>query len=218
MPAAQMAPLFAALQRTAKHEGTRGARLPVLSVLAGLPGARAAMRRASSTYAERGPGAPPRTARRGPPSRRRWSSQRRSEVSRTRRRRCPSSSPRSVGTPTSSSSSAMRRGRRPSRRVAGRSTATSPRTAAGGARRQARALYDSRLEEVPDAERQFLEAAAAVDQMDRTTAGVAAELGGTSEAWGWARRRLTDRGLLRSGPRGRIVFALPGLDEHLRER
>ncbi len=92
------------------------------------------------------------------------------------------------------------------------------RAAAAAARRQARALYDSRLEEVPDAERRFLEAAAALPEEERTTAAVAARLGGASEGWGWARRRLTDRGLVRTGFRGRIVLALPGLGQHLRER
>jgi hypothetical protein len=53
MPAEQLGPLFVALQRLARHETEPGRLLPILTVLAGLPGSRAAMRRASSTYAER---------------------------------------------------------------------------------------------------------------------------------------------------------------------
>jgi hypothetical protein len=82
-------------------------------------------------------------------------------------------------------------------------------------RREASLVYRSRLAEVPDAERRYLQAVAQTTG-ERTSSSIAAELDGTASQWAWARARLIERGLLRPDGYGRVAFALPGLEEHLR--
>jgi hypothetical protein len=216
MPPAQMAPLFVALQRLARHEFTPGRLPPILAVLAGLPGSRAAMRRASSTYAERvrehelgllGEGAATEAL-----------------VVPAEQRRVRYE-PRGLATVVQGAggypffvqlmgyeawNAAADRG--------ARSVINDEDAAIGVARGRLEAvrLYESRLTEVPDTERRYLDAVASLDEGERRSAAVASVLGGTSEEWAWARQRLIERGLLRAAGRGRIAFALPGLAEYLR--
>lgn len=112
LPAAQMGPLSTALQRVARHETRPGSVLPVLTLVAGLPHARAAMWAASSTYAER-----IREHELGLLS---DAAAAEALLIPTAERGTPLSSealqrllPRSAATPTFSSSSATRRGTRP---------------------------------------------------------------------------------------------------------
>lgn len=216
MPAEQIAPLFVALQRLARHEAAPGRLLPILAVVAGLPGSRAAMRRASSTYAERvrehelgllGEGAA--TEALIVPAEQRGV------------RYEPEALTAVVdgtgGYPFfvqlmgyEAWNAAADRGAR---------SVINVEDAAAGierARLEAARLYESRLAEVPDTERRYLDAAAGLDQGERRSAAIAAVLGGTSEDWAWARQRLIERGLLRPAGRGRIAFALPGLADYLR--
>jgi hypothetical protein len=77
-------------------------------------------------------------------------------------------------------------------------------------------FYEQRLRELGDAQRQYVAAAAALPGHERTSAGVAAALGAPSAALGSTQQALVERhGLLRHAGDGRLVFTLPGLDEHL---
>ena len=216
MPAAQMAPLFAALQRVARRETTPGAVLPVLTVVAGLPHARSAMRTASSTYAER---------------------VREHELGLlTSAAAVEALSVPAVQRGTRFTSAAMTAllpaiGGYPyflqlmgyeawnAAAIAGASSITAAAAAAGitAGRRGASLVYRSRLAEVPDAERRYLDAVARVAPERRTSTRIAAALDGTASQWGWARKRLIERGLLRPDGYGRVAFALPGIEEHLRD-
>lgn len=214
MPAAQMAPLFTALQRVARHETRPGSVLPVLAVVAGLPHARAAMRAASSTYAERV---------------REHDLSLLSDAAATEALTVPA---REHGVDVTAAALAellpavggypyflqlMGYEAWNAAATAGGDaiTAASARKGVAAGRREAARVYESRLAEVPDTERRYLQAVADL-QGERTSSAVAAALGGTAAQWAWARGRLVDRGLLRPDGWGRVAFALPGLQEHLR--
>jgi hypothetical protein len=78
-------------------------------------------------------------------------------------------------------------------------------------------FYGARLRELGDLQRRYLHAAARVEPRERTSGTVAAALGRTSAQLGSTQAKLVhDHGLLRSTADGRLEFALPGLDEHLR--
>jgi hypothetical protein len=78
-------------------------------------------------------------------------------------------------------------------------------------------FYRQRLTEVGLLQRDYLRAAAGVAPAERTPGAVAAELGRTSNQLGSTLNALVDsHGLLRHNGAGLLVFALPGLDEHLR--
>ncbi|WP_370323822.1 ATP-binding protein [Euzebya sp.] len=78
-------------------------------------------------------------------------------------------------------------------------------------------FYAERLRGLGDLQHDWLRAAAAVDDADRTTGAVAARLGRRSSQLGSTVRALVDRGLIRMAPgRGRFEFGLPGLAGHLR--
>ncbi len=218
MPAAQMGPLFAALQRSARREREPGARLPVLTVVAGLPHSLGVLRAASSTYAERirqhdldllGDG-PVVEALTVPAEERgvRFTSE-------------------ALGTLVDAIGGypyfvqlmgyeAWNAAADHGARSVIRGDAAAAGVAAG--RRAAAGIYSSRLAEVPDAERRYLDAVADLGPAARRSTQIAERLGGTAEQWGWARRRLIERGLLRPDGYGRVAFALPGLEGFLRDR
>ena len=78
-------------------------------------------------------------------------------------------------------------------------------------------FYAQRLRELGERQRAYLVAAAGLPEAERTSAGIAAAMGATSSALGSTQQALVDRhGLLRHTGDGRLVFALPGLDAHLR--
>ncbi len=78
-------------------------------------------------------------------------------------------------------------------------------------------FYGSRLRELGDLQRRYLHAAARVPARDRTPGEVARALGRSSSQLGSTQSRLVnDHGLLRTTSDGRLEFALPGLDDHLR--
>lgn len=78
-------------------------------------------------------------------------------------------------------------------------------------------FYRGRISEVGDLQRRYLLAAAGIDHPARTPGAVARALGRTSNRLGSTLNALTDtHGLLRHDGDGRLVFALPGIDEHLR--
>ncbi len=67
-------------------------------------------------------------------------------------------------------------------------------------------------------QRRYLHVAARIEPERRSPGAVASELGRTSNQLGSTLNALTDtHGLLRNDGTGRLVFALPGLDAHLRE-
>jgi hypothetical protein len=78
-------------------------------------------------------------------------------------------------------------------------------------------FYGSRLRELGDLQRRYLHAAARVPERERTPGEVAAALGRSSSQLGSTQSKLVnDHGLLRTTADGRLAFALPGLDAHLR--
>lgn len=80
-------------------------------------------------------------------------------------------------------------------------------------------FYEQRLRELGDRQRQYLAAAAGLPAVERTSAGIADAMGSTSAALGSTQQALVERhGLLRQTGRGRLEFALPGLDAHLTAR
>jgi hypothetical protein len=80
-------------------------------------------------------------------------------------------------------------------------------------------FYEQRLRELGDRQREYLAAAASLRPEERTSAGIAAGLGLSSASLGSTQQALVERhGLLRHTGGGRLVFALPGLDEHLVRR
>lgn len=217
LPPPQMGALFAALQRAARREVEPGVHLPVLAVVAGLPHSLAVMRAASSTYAERvrehelgllAAGAVvealtvPAVAHgvRFAPD-------------------ALSTLVEAIGgypyfvqlMGYETWNAAADRG---ARSVVSRADAEAG-VVAG--RLAADRIYRSRLAEVPDAERHYLQAVARLDAGQRRSGAIAELLGGTAQEWGWARRRLIDRGLLRPDGHGQVTFALPGLERFLRD-
>lgn len=80
------------------------------------------------------------------------------------------------------------------------------------------AFYEERLRELGDRQRQYLDAAAHLPVDQRTTGRIAQALGTASDRLGsTASALITRHGLLRPAG-GRLVFALPGLDNYLRSR
>ena len=78
-------------------------------------------------------------------------------------------------------------------------------------------FYRQRLAEIGDLQRSYLHAAAELSPPERTPGAVARALGRTSTQLGSTLNALADaHGLLRHDGTGRLVFALPGLDVHLR--
>jgi hypothetical protein len=78
-------------------------------------------------------------------------------------------------------------------------------------------FYAGRLRDLGELQRRYLHAAARIDARERTPGRVAAALGRTSAKLASTQQKLVhDHGLLRSQSDGRVEFALPGLDEHLR--
>jgi hypothetical protein len=78
-------------------------------------------------------------------------------------------------------------------------------------------FYGSRLRELGELQRRYLHAAARVPARDRTPGAVAGALGRSSSQLGSTQSKLVnDHGLLRTTSDGRLAFALPGLDDHLR--
>lgn len=85
------------------------------------------------------------------------------------------------------------------------------------ARHDVARLYDERLRGLGEVSHDWLAAAAALEPGDRTVGAVAAQLGATSDRYGWVASALTQQGLIRPAQgRGRFAFALPGLDAHIR--
>ena len=82
-----------------------------------------------------------------------------------------------------------------------------------------RNFYEERLRELSERQRDYLSALAALPVEGRTSATVAAALGGRSSAWGSTQQQLIDvHGLLRRARgRGNLAFTIPGLDAHLRD-
>ncbi|MBY5162509.1 AAA family ATPase [Salsipaludibacter albus] len=79
------------------------------------------------------------------------------------------------------------------------------------------AFYEDRLKDITDTQRRYLEAAAALDESDRTSGAIAAALDATTESVGSTQQSLIDtHGLLRRSGRGKVAFTLPGMDRHLR--
>jgi hypothetical protein len=78
-------------------------------------------------------------------------------------------------------------------------------------------FYGSRLRELGDLQRRYLHAAARTPLAERTPGRVAGDLGRSSSQLGSTQSKLVhDHGLLRMTSDGRMAFALPGLDQHLR--
>jgi hypothetical protein len=78
-------------------------------------------------------------------------------------------------------------------------------------------FYGARLRELGDLQRRYLHAAARVASDERTPGRVAQALGRSSSQLGSTQAKLVhDHGLLRTTHDGRLEFALPGLDSHLR--
>ncbi|MDX1659986.1 MAG: ATP-binding protein [Nitriliruptorales bacterium] len=77
-------------------------------------------------------------------------------------------------------------------------------------------FYEQRLRELGKRQREYLVAAAGIDDEDRTSAAVADAMGRATPALGSTQQALIDRhGLLRRTGDGRLVFTLPGLAAHL---
>ncbi len=78
-------------------------------------------------------------------------------------------------------------------------------------------FYGSRLRELGDLQRRYLHAAARIPVRERSPGTVAAALGRSSSQLGSTQAKLVhDHGLLRTSADGRLEFALPGLEGHLR--
>jgi hypothetical protein len=103
---------------------------------------------------------------------------------------------------------------------AGRGAVISRAHAAAGidaARPLTEEFYGARLRELGDLQRRYLHAAARIAPRERSPGAVAAALGRSSSQLGSTQAKLVhDHGLLRSSAEGRLEFALPGLDDHLR--
>lgn len=217
MRSAHLAPLFLALQRLARHEPEPGRRLPVLVVLAGLPHALAAMRKASSTYAERVREHPLGLLDDG-------AVEEALALPAEERGEPLSDEARSIlvgaagGYPYFVQLLGYEAWNAAADRGAVGIDAAAALAGAAAARRQAIRVYESRLAEVPDAEMRYLTAVAALSEADRRSSSIAEQLGGTASEWAWARARLIDRGLLRPAGYGKVAFALPGLAEHVAGR
>ncbi|MEX1177826.1 MAG: ATP-binding protein [Nitriliruptor sp.] len=219
MPAAQVAALFGALQRLAKHEvdPTLGTRLPVVCTVAGLPNARAALRAGAGTYAERVrehvlgllDDAAVAEALRTPAEEHgvAWSGD---------AIECAVAG--AGGYPFALQLVGYETWAAASLRDPASDLITREDVEAGveAARLELGHLHASRLAEVPDTERRYLDAVAQLDEGERRSAMIAAQLGGTAQEWAWARARLIERGLLRPDGHGRVAFTLPGLADHLR--
>lgn len=96
-------------------------------------------------------------------------------------------------------------------------TARDARTGAAAAEAMIGEFYAGRLRELGDLQRRFLVAAAELDAADRTPQQVARRLGRSSSQLGSTQSRLIhEHGLLRGTSEGRLAFALPGLEVHLR--
>lgn len=214
-PGEQLGPLFAALQHVAKGEVEPGVRLPILTVVAGLTNARAAMRAASATYVER-----VREHELGLLS----------DAAATEALTVPADEHGVVFSRDALTEVLDAAGGYPyfvqlvgyevwnAAADRGDHEVISPEAAHAGvaaAERAADAVFRSRLDEVPDTERRYLDAVVAVPADDRRSGRIAEELGGTAGEWGWARQRLIERGLLRPDGHGRVAIALPGLERHL---
>lgn len=221
LPGTQMGPLFGAFQRVAKRspDPATGERLPVLAVVAGLPNSRAAMRSGAGTYAERVrehvlgllPDPAVHEALRIPASERgvAWHAD-----------ALDVAVDGAGGYPFAVQAVGWHVWAASDRRAPDDPALTAADASDGvaAAHTELAHIYDSRLAEVPDGERRYLDAIAALDEADRRSGTIAAELGGSAEDWGWARARLIDRGLLRPTGHGRVTVALPGLEAHLRDR
>ncbi len=213
MPAAQIGPLFQALQAVARALDDHDQYLPMLTVVAGLPDARRHMRDASSTYAER-----VREHALGPLTTAAASEALAVPVEQMGARWSPpaltAAAAGSGGYPYSVQllgyESWMAASRRdPDAAELSEDDAT---IGAGNATAQLHRLYESRTDELPDSEWRYLIALTAVPEAERRSSVIAASLGGAASDWSYARARLIDRGLLRSTARGRVTFALPGLE------
>lgn len=77
-------------------------------------------------------------------------------------------------------------------------------------------IYASRLRDTTDRQRAYLRAMAGLPAEQRTSAAVAAALGGVSRTWGSTREGLIRSGLIRADGYGRAAFTLPGFDDFLR--
>lgn len=98
-------------------------------------------------------------------------------------------------------------------------TAADARVGAAAARPLVADLYEQRLSELGQKQRDYLVAAAGVDPAERTSSEVAMAIGVSTAALGSTLQALTDRhGLLRRGPDGRLVFTLTGMDAYLLQR
>jgi hypothetical protein len=96
-------------------------------------------------------------------------------------------------------------------------TAEDARRGIGRAQPLIEEFYGARLRDLGDLQRRYLHAAARIDARERTPGEIAAALGRTSAKLASTQQKLVhDHGLLRSGGDGRVEFALPGLDRHLR--
>jgi hypothetical protein len=221
MPAAQVSALFGALQRLAKHDTdpTIGTKLPIVCVVAGLPSSRAALRAGAGTYAERvrehvldllDDGAVTEALR--TPAEERGVDWTADAIDRALAGAAGYPFALQLVGYEAWSAAALRD------EASALITAEDAERGVAAARRELDRLHASRLDEVPDAERRYLEAVAKLDEPDRRSASIAAELGGTASEWAWARGRLIERGLLRPDGYGRVAFTLPGLAEHLRAR
>lgn len=214
LPADQMGPLFAALQRVARHETRPGSVLPVLTVVAGLPHARAAMRAASSTYAER-----IREHELGLLS---DAAAAEALTIPTTERGAPLTGealqlllPAIGGYPYFLQLFGYETWNAAADRKAETLDAAAAEEGVASGRREAGRVYASRLAELPEGERRYLQAVANTPADGRTSSAIAAAMDDPASKWGWARARLIDRGLLRPDGYGRVAFALPGLEEHL---
>ena len=79
-------------------------------------------------------------------------------------------------------------------------------------------FYAARLRDLGDLQRRYLHAAARLEPRERTPGTISEALGRTSAKLASTQQKLVhDHGLLRTGGDGRVEFALPGLDRHLRE-
>ena len=77
-------------------------------------------------------------------------------------------------------------------------------------------FYEERLRDITDNQRRYLVAAADLAESERTSGGIAAALGATTESVGSTQQALIDtHGLLRRAGRGRVAFTLPGIDRYL---
>jgi hypothetical protein len=219
MPAPQVSALFGALQRLAKHDTdpTLGTKLPVVCVVAGLPSSRAALRSGAGTYAERVRehvldllDEPAVTEALRTPAEDRGVSWTGDAIERALAG--------AAGYPFALQLVGYETWAAAALRDPGDPLITAEDADRGvaAAHRELDRLHASRLDEVPDTERRYLAAVARLDDADRRSATIAAELGGTASEWAWARARLIERGLLRPDGHGRVAFTLPGLADHLR--